>query len=110
MWQTPAPNARTFPVTAPVHTANGGRSGAERRRWAGAFGLSEEQLVWFRIHEAADLEHSDAGWNTIARYARELHMEDAVVEACRRNLLVWTLYFDGIAKAGDELERGVTVP
>lgn len=65
-----------------------GRSGAERRRWAGAFGLTDEQLIWFRMHESADLEHSNAGWDTIARHARDLHVEDQVVEACRRNLLV----------------------
>jgi hypothetical protein len=28
-------------------------------------------------------------------------MEDAVVEACRVNLLVWEQYLDGIATAGD---------
>jgi pyrroloquinoline quinone (PQQ) biosynthesis protein C len=82
-----------------------GRSGAERRRWRETFNLSDEQLIWFQMHEAADLEHSNAGWNTVARFARELHMEDAIVEACRKNLLVWTLYFDGIATAGDELEH-----
>jgi pyrroloquinoline quinone (PQQ) biosynthesis protein C len=85
-----------------------GRSGAERRRWRENFKLSEEQLIWFRMHEAADLEHSDLGWNTIAKYARDLRMEDAVVEACRKNLLVWTLYFDGIAAAGDALNRGLS--
>jgi pyrroloquinoline quinone (PQQ) biosynthesis protein C len=82
-----------------------GRSGAERKRWREAFRLNEDQLVWFAMHEAADLEHSNAGWNTIARYAKALHMEDAVVEACRKNLLVWTLYFDGIREAGDALEH-----
>jgi len=35
-------------------------------------------------------------------------MEDAVVAACRRNLLVWTLYFDGIAKAGEALMKTLT--
>jgi hypothetical protein len=34
-------------------------------------------------------------------------MEDAVVEACRRNLLVWELYLDGIAAAGDRMDRVV---
>ena len=40
----------------------------------------------------------------IARFARELRMEDAVVEACRKNLLVWELYLNGIAAAGDRLD------
>jgi len=82
-----------------------GRSGAERRRWAKNFGLNEKQLIWFHMHEAADLEHSNAGWKAAALYARKLHMEDAVIESCRKNLLVWTLYFNGIAEAGDALDR-----
>ena len=52
-----------------------------------------------RVHEAADIVHSDMGWNAIARFARELRMEDAVVEACRKNLLVWEMYLNGIAAA-----------
>lgn len=62
------------------------------------------------MHESADLEHSNAGWNTIARHARDLNMEEQVVEACRRNLLVWTLYFDGIADTGDKLESILNRP
>lgn len=81
--------------------------GLERKRWGDLFGLSNAQLDFFELHEAADIEHSDMGWNTIAKYARELHMEDAVVEACRRNLLVWELYLNGIAAAGDALNRGM---
>jgi pyrroloquinoline quinone (PQQ) biosynthesis protein C len=79
--------------------------GLERKRWGALFKLSEEQLDFFELHEAADVEHSDMGWRTIARFARELHMEDTVVEACRKNLLVWELYLNGIAVAGDALDR-----
>ena len=60
--------------------------------------------VRFRLHEEADIEHSDMGWQTIARFAREHSMEDAVVDACRRNLNVWELHLNGIAAAGDELD------
>ncbi len=77
--------------------------GLERERWGRLFGLSNEQLDFFELHEQADIEHSDMGWQTVAKYARELHMEDAVVEACRRNLLVWELYLNGIAAAGDRV-------
>ena len=80
-----------------------GWSGLERRRWGEAFGLSEDQLDFFKLHAEADLEHSDLGWNTVARYAAELHMEDAVVEACRVNLLVWEHYFHGILDGGDRM-------
>jgi pyrroloquinoline quinone (PQQ) biosynthesis protein C len=79
--------------------------GLERQRWGMLFKLNHEQLDFFELHEAADIEHSDMGWRTIAKYARELHMEDAVVEACRKNLLVWELYLNGIAAAGDALDR-----
>lgn len=78
--------------------------GLERERWQKLFGLSDEQLDFFELHEQADIEHSDIGWQAIAKYAGELHMEDAVVEACRRNLLVWELYLNGIGAAGDRMD------
>jgi pyrroloquinoline quinone (PQQ) biosynthesis protein C len=80
--------------------------GLERARWGKLFGLSGESLDFFELHEAADIAHSDMGWNTIARFARELRMEDAAVEACRKNLLVWEMYLNGIAAAGDAEEKG----
>jgi pyrroloquinoline quinone (PQQ) biosynthesis protein C len=79
--------------------------GLERQRWRELFGLSDVQLDFFELHEQADIEHSDMGWQAIARFSRDLHMEDAVVEACRRNLLVWELYLNGIAAGGDALDR-----
>ena len=75
--------------------------GLERVRWKKLFKLPDEKLDFFELHEEADIEHSDAGWNTVAKFARDLRMEDAVVEACRRNLLVWRLYLNGIAAGGD---------
>jgi hypothetical protein len=44
------------------------------------------------------------GWQAIARFARDLKMEDAIVDACRRNLNVWEMYLNGIASAGDSLD------
>jgi len=79
--------------------------GLERQRWRELFGLSDAELDFFELHEQADIEHSDMGWQAIARFSRDLHMEDAVVEACRRNLLVWELYLNGIAAGGDALDR-----
>jgi pyrroloquinoline quinone (PQQ) biosynthesis protein C len=75
--------------------------GLERKRWGKLFGLSGDTLDFFELHEEADIVHSNMGWNAIAKFARELRMEDAVVEACRKNLLVWELYLNGIAAAGD---------
>jgi pyrroloquinoline quinone (PQQ) biosynthesis protein C len=80
--------------------------GLERERWGKLFGLSGDELEFFELHEQADIEHSDAGWNAIERFARELGMEDAVVEACERNLQVWEMYLDGIGAAGDRLGAG----
>ena len=77
--------------------------GVERRRWRDAFGLSDEQLNFFKLHHEADLEHSDIGWNAVAKFATDFGMEDAVIEACRVNLLVWENYWNGICDAGDAL-------
>jgi pyrroloquinoline quinone (PQQ) biosynthesis protein C len=78
--------------------------GLERRRWGELYKLTNEQLDFFELHEQADIEHSDMGWQAIARFAREHKMEDAVVEACRKNLNVWEMYLNGIAAAGDALD------
>ncbi len=78
----------------------------EQRRWGETFGLSGDELEFFSLHEEADLEHSDIGWNAVAENAERLGMEDAVVAACRLNLLVWESYLDGIGAAGDALDRG----
>ena len=75
--------------------------GLERVRWKKLFGLTDDQLEFFELHEAADIEHSRMGWEAVGRFARELHMEDAAVDACRRNLIVWEMYLNGIADAGD---------
>ena len=79
--------------------------GLERERWGKLFGLSDEDLEFFELHEEADIEHSDKGWKAVERFARELHMEDAVVAACERNLHVWEMYLNGIAAGGDRLSR-----
>jgi pyrroloquinoline quinone (PQQ) biosynthesis protein C len=75
--------------------------GMERARWARLFGLGDDQLEFFRLHTEADVEHSNLGWHAVAEHATRLGLEDAVVEACRVNLLVWERYLDGIAAAGD---------
>jgi len=75
--------------------------GLERLRWGKLFRLKGDALEFFELHTEADIEHSDMGWNAVAKFARELRMEDAAVEACERNLYVWQHYLDGIAAAGD---------
>jgi len=80
--------------------------GLERYRWGKVFGLSDDELEFFELHEAADIEHSNAGWRAVERFAKQLHMEDAVVAACEKNLQVWELYLNGIGEAGDKLKNG----
>jgi pyrroloquinoline quinone (PQQ) biosynthesis protein C len=77
--------------------------GFERIRWSKLFNLKEEDQIFFGVHEKADIEHSDLGWNAVARFAGELHMTGQVIEACRTNLIVWEHYLNGIAEAGDDL-------
>jgi len=75
--------------------------GVERLRWKRLFGLNDEELEFFALHTEADIEHSDMGWKAVEKFAHELRMEDAAVQACERNLYVWEHYLDGIAAAGD---------
>jgi pyrroloquinoline quinone (PQQ) biosynthesis protein C len=78
--------------------------GLEHKRWGELFDLSDDQLVFFSLHEEADIIHSNFGWQTVARDAERLGMADAAVEACRINLYVWQTYIDGIGAAADALE------
>jgi len=80
-----------------------GFSGVQRHQWQKMFGLRDDQLGFWSIHEAADIEHSNLGWQTIAERAEKMGMSDAVVEACRVNLIVWETYFNGIGDAADAL-------
>ena len=75
--------------------------GLERERWGEVFSLNEGQLEFFEIHGPADIEHSNLGWSNVAKYAKELSMEDQVIRACRENLVVWENYLNGIGAAGD---------
>jgi len=80
--------------------------GLERDRWGKLFKLGDRDLEFFELHEEADVVHSNLGWQTIAEQAERLGAADQVVHACRLNLLVWESYLDGIAAAGDALDRG----
>ena len=73
-------------------------------KWMKIWNLSEEDVRFFTLHTEADLEHSELGWRTIAEYAEKLYLVDEVVESCRRNLVVWENYFNGICHSGDALD------
>ena len=79
--------------------------GMERGRWGRLFGLGEDELEFFELHTEADIEHSNTGWRAVEKFAKKLHMQDAAVVACERNLHVWEHYLNGIAAAGDAHRR-----
>jgi pyrroloquinoline quinone (PQQ) biosynthesis protein C len=79
--------------------------GVERERWRKLFKLNDAELDFFELHTEADLEHSNMGWHAVEKFAKQLHMEDAAVTACERNLYVWEHYLNGIATAGDAYGR-----
>ena len=79
--------------------------GVERRRWARLFKLNDEELDFFVLHSEADVAHSNTGWRAVEKFAKKLHMEEAAVTACERNLYVWEHYLNGIAAAGDAYGR-----
>lgn len=79
--------------------------GLENRRWGEMFNLNPEQRLFFGMHSEADIVHSDLGWKTVAQHASNLRMEDEVIDACEENLIVWNHYLNGIAEAGDVLDK-----
>lgn len=91
-------------------TRERGWFGLEQRRWKELWpDLTVEELEFFGKHEEADVIHSDVGWNAVAEHADRLGMEDAVVKACRVNLMVWEHYLNGIGDGADALDRGETL-
>ena len=81
-----------------------GNSWSQRQRWQKRFGLNDEQLAFWHVHEVADIDHSNLAWEAVSEHAERLHMEDEVVHACEINLRVWELYWHGICDAGAQLD------
>ena len=81
--------------------------GFERQRWKVVFGLPDEKLDFFKLHEEADVIHSNIGWRKLAEKGEALKMEDILVERARQCLAIRELYLNGIADAGDALEKNL---
>jgi hypothetical protein len=58
-----------------------------------------------RCTPSPDREYSSLGWEAVARYAEELRIVEAALQAARDALHIWSHYFNGIAVAGDPLDR-----
>ncbi len=69
--------------------------------------LSDDDVGFFKLHTEADLEHSGLGLRNAANYADDLNLEDELVASCRRNLVVWKNYFNGICYLGDSFDQGI---
>ncbi|NKB20975.1 MAG: hypothetical protein GKS01_10790 [Alphaproteobacteria bacterium] len=78
--------------------------GHVRGVWQEMWELEDADVNFFKLHTEADLEHSELGWRNVAKYAEELNLEDQVIEACHRNLIVWENYFNGICHLGDTFD------
>jgi pyrroloquinoline quinone (PQQ) biosynthesis protein C len=78
-----------------------GMAGAQRPQWKKLFNLSDDQVEFWHLHQAADLDHSNIAWQAVAQHAERLNMEDDVIRALDLNLRVWEMYWHGICDAGD---------
>jgi len=58
------------------------------------YGLSEEAVAFWDVHEMADAEHSDVGDHIVVRHATTDAVQTGVREAVRTSLLMWWLFFD----------------
>ena len=101
-------NTCTERVNVPGYGTGGtkefGWFGNMRGIWKEIWELDDSDLGFFKLHTEADLEHSELGWRTVGQYAADLNLEDEVIEACRRNLVVWENYLNGICYLGDSMD------
>src|SRR5579872_999457 len=52
-----------------------GWSWVQRHHWQKAFGLTDREVQFWSVHEEADVEHSNLGWQSVARFAERYRME-----------------------------------
>jgi len=101
-------NTCTERVNVPGYGTGGtkefGWFGNMRGIWRDIWDIDDSKLDFFKLHTEADVEHSELGWRTVGQYAAELNLEDEVIEACRRNLVVWENYLNGICHLGDSMD------
>jgi pyrroloquinoline-quinone synthase len=76
-----------------------GAFGPMARRLQQHYGLSEEAVAFWDIHEVADAEHSDVGDNIVVRHATDAATQTRVREALQHSLDAWWQFFDGIQAA-----------
>jgi len=76
-----------------------GAFGPMARRLQQHYGLDQEAVEFWDVHELADAEHSDVGDNIVVRHATDAAMQARVRDALQHSLDAWWQFFDGIRAA-----------
>jgi pyrroloquinoline-quinone synthase len=76
-----------------------GAFGPMARRLQQHYGLSEDAVAFWDIHEMADAEHSAVGDNIVVRHATDAATQARVLDALQHSLDAWWQFFDGIQAA-----------
>ena len=76
-----------------------GAFGPMARRLQQHYGLSEDAVAFWDIHEMADAEHSEVGDNIVVRHATDAATQARVRDALQHSLDAWWQFFDGIQAA-----------
>jgi pyrroloquinoline-quinone synthase len=76
-----------------------GNFGSFARALEKHYGLSNEQVAFFDVHEIADRDHSDVGDNILSRMTLGDGERAKIRAAVERSLDLWWQFFDGIERA-----------
>jgi pyrroloquinoline-quinone synthase len=60
------------------------------------YGFSEEEVTFFTIHIAADIEHGEKGYEIVEKYATTDEQRAACVRNVREATMMRRLYLDGV--------------
>jgi pyrroloquinoline quinone (PQQ) biosynthesis protein C len=80
----------------------GGHSSRMAKKWMAELGLTIEELPQFKVHGAADEEHSDMFLPFLAEFATG-EKEGMALQAVRESLALSALYREGVARAMEKL-------
>ncbi len=63
------------------------------------YGLTDEEVAFWDVHETADREHSDVGKHIVLTFATSDEWQDRARRAVEHSLAMWWQFFDGIQAA-----------
>jgi pyrroloquinoline quinone (PQQ) biosynthesis protein C len=70
------------------------------------YGFAAEALAWWGRHAEADVEHGNIALDTYEKYARDESEQAIASRALERMLAAWWVFYDGIARAGEDALAG----